>query len=303
MLTATHTHNDLFKTGAGSMQTIRQHQSKVVFSALSEFYAPVDAVGFSIKYVLDGIEVYNLNHEQYIVRPGSYLLSNSNKNGHVEIESSKTVKGICISIAPNILTEAVASYRRPDTFFVDEALGIFFTSSHFPEDTYNAAETSLGKTLNQLAVDVQNCKTDASDFTQEFFYLLAEKVIEDQSPVYKQLQNIPSIKPATKREIYKNIKRSKEFIDSSFTSDVQVSTAAQAACMSEYHFYRLFKQIIGITPHQYILQKRLELAQQLLQQQITVTDVSAECGFSDIFSFSKAFKKHFGFPPSQLLKK
>jgi AraC family transcriptional regulator len=303
MLTATHTHNDLFKTGAGSMQTIRQHQSKVVFSALSEFYAPVDAEGFSIKYVLDGTEVYHLNKEQYIVGPGSYLLSNSSKTGNVEIESRNTVKGICITIAPEIVTEAAAGYCRPDSCYSDADLGSFLTTTSFPEDIYHDSETALGKTLHTLAGSLNGEVLSNSDFTMEFFYSLTEKIIEDQLPVFRQLQNITSVKANTKKELYKNIKRGRAFMDACFTADVQVQQVAREARMSEFHFYRLFKEIMGITPHQYILQKRLTHAQHLLQQQMPVTEAAAECGFSDIFSFSKAFKKQFGFPPSQLLKK
>jgi AraC family transcriptional regulator len=302
MHTTAHIQNPVFSKGA-AMQTIQQQQNKVVFSALSDFYAPIDASGFSIKYVVDGTEVYHLNHEQYVVGPGSYLLSNSSKNGNVEIESRNTVKGICVTIAPEIVTEAAAGYCRPDSCYPDADLGSFLTTAYFPEDIFHDSETALGKTLHTLAGSLNGELLSNSDFSMEFFYSLTEKIIEDQLPVFRQLQNIPSVKANTKKELYKNIKRSRAFMDACFTTDVQVQQVAREARMSEFHFYRLFKLIMGITPHQYILQKRLELAQQLLQQQITVTDVSAECGFSDIFSFSKAFKKQFGFPPSQLLKK
>jgi AraC family transcriptional regulator len=295
----------LFSDAAPLMTTIVQkQQNKVVFSSLSEYYQPVSATGFSIKYVLNGTEVYTLNNEQFCVGPGSYLLSNSYKEGYVEIESSSNVKGICVTITPQILTEAVASYRRPDTFFPDAELGAFFTTPQFLDAQYDSSKTKLGKTLHQLAAAACGNEINAASFTMELFYTLSENIIEDQLPVFKQLQSVPSVKTSTKKELYKNIHRGREFIDVAFTSTINIEMVAQQACMSEYHFYRLFKKIMGITPHQYILQKRLQLGNDLLtHKQMSVTEAAAECGFSDVYSFSKAFKYHFGFSPSALLKK
>lgn len=289
--------------GNGSMQTITRQQNKLVFSALSEFYAPVDATGFSIKYVVEGTEVYHLNNEQYVVGPGSYILSNSYKQGNVEIESNNTVKGICVSIAPEMIVEAVAGYCRPDTFFPDPELGHFFTTPDFPEDMYQAADTFLGKTLTSLASSIEREALDPADLNMELFYVLAERLIEDQLPVYRQLQAIPSVKSATKKAIYKNVNRGKKFIDSSYTLPLSIKDIAKEACMSEYHFFRLFRNITGTTPHQYILQKRLQKAKELLKHQIPVSDVAVSCGFSDIYSFSKAFKKYYQISPSALFKK
>lgn len=294
----------LFSDSAPLMTTVvQQQQNKVVFSSLSEYYEPVAATGFSIKYVLNGTEVYTLNNEQFCVGAGSYLLSNTYKEGHVEIESSKNVKGICVTIAPEILKEAVASYRRPDTFFPDAELGVFFTTPQFLDAQYDAGKTKLGITLNQLAAVASGNEINASSFTMEFFYTLSEKIIQDHLPVFKQLQSVPSIKASTKKELYKNLHRGREFIDAAFTSPLNIEMVAQQACMSEYHFFRLFKKLMGITPHQYIIHKRLELGHLLLTEQLPVSDAAVQCGFTDIFSFSRAFKNHFGFPPSALHKK
>jgi len=56
-------------------------------------------------------------------------------------------------------------------------------------------------------------------------------------------------------------------------------------------------------PHQYVMQRRLELAHQALQHtSANMTDISEQYGFSSSSHFSHRFKKHFGYSPSQMRK-
>lgn len=294
----------LFSNGKQSMETIEQCNNTVVFSSLSEFYEPVKSTGFAIKYVVEGSELYTLDHQQYFIKQGNYLLCNSTKKGHVEIESRHKVKGICINISPELMLEAVASLRSPDTLFPDAELGRFFSTPYFLESQYQADKTAVGKMLIDISDAVQQKQLEVNDVTIEFFYSLSEKIITDQLPVFKQLQCLPGIKPPTKRELYKRISRGKEMMDACFTSHLSIQNLAQEACMSQYHFFRLFKKMVGLSPHQYILNKRLELGKKLLEEHLLpVSSAAVECGFNDIYSFSKAFKKQFGITPSTLFKK
>jgi AraC-like DNA-binding protein len=58
---------------------------------------------------------------------------------------------------------------------------------------------------------------------------------------------------------------------------------------------------IRISPYQYLLNKRLELAKELITEgDMSVTDIAAHCNFPDIFTFSKALKRRFGIAPQRL---
>lgn len=283
------------------LEGVSYRDNLLVISSLKEFYHPIKSHGFAIKYVLNGVEHYTLNGRAYPVGAGKYLLSNQTSEGHVEIDKGEFVKGICINILPQLLTEVVASRQQPGTAYPDANLGLFFSSHLFLEQQYTATETQLGRHLQRMHTAFLQNELLNNSVQSEFFYTLAELIVADQTPIFRQLSAIPSIKTATKKDLFRRLHRGKECIDELFQLPLSIETVATEACLSEYHFFRLFKTVFGQTPHQYLNQKRLSYASHLLlRQRASVTEAAVASGFSDIYSFSKAFKKHFGVAPSSL---
>ena len=90
----------------------------------------------------------------------------------------------------------------------------------------------------------------------------------------------------------------KRFITENFSGNIGLSSIASAACLSKFHFLRLFKSLYGRTPHQYLTQVRIEKAKQLLQSGLPVSDTCFLTGFESVSSFKGLFKKCTGFTPS-----
>jgi AraC-like DNA-binding protein len=73
---------------------------------------------------------------------------------------------------------------------------------------------------------------------------------------------------------------------------------ARAAGLSSYHFLRIFQQVTGVTPHQYVRRMRLRnAAARLASQKEKVLDISLDCGFGDVSNFNRAFRTEFGVSP------
>ncbi len=100
-----------------------------------------------------------------------------------------------------------------------------------------------------------------------------------------------------KNVIYSSVLYIKEhFCDPSLGMD----EIAAASGISRTHFGRVFKEMYGETPKRYIERLRFERARELVSADgLTVSEIAEMCGFSDVYYFSRAFKKEFGIPPSR----
>lgn len=78
-----------------------------------------------------------------------------------------------------------------------------------------------------------------------------------------------------------------------------IAELAREVQISPFHFIRQFEAVFGVTPHQFRIQRRLDLAKHLLATgHYSVTDVCMEVGFSSLGSFSALFARRVGEPPS-----
>jgi len=104
--------------------------------------------------------------------------------------------------------------------------------------------------------------------------------------------------PPVAADTYRRLARARRLIDECFHLPLDLDQISSEACLSRFHFLRLFRRTFNKTPHQYLTDRRIEKAKELLSSSgLTVTDVCFEVGFESLGSFSTLFHKHVGFPP------
>ena len=130
---------------------------------------------------------------------------------------------------------------------------------------------------------------------------LAERIVYQKYGNYLALLQLSVIRTSTKKEILRRLKLAKEYMDSSFLKITEIKEIADHATMSEYHFFRCFKQVYKRTPYQYINEKKMQLAKTLLSRKLyTISEVAKQCSYPDVYTFSKAFKRFYGISPSEM---
>jgi AraC-like DNA-binding protein len=92
-------------------------------------------------------------------------------------------------------------------------------------------------------------------------------------------------------------------LDAAADAPLDLATAAEGAGLSAYHFLRLFANVLGVTPHQYLVRARLRRAARLLaEEERAITDIAYDVGFGDLSNFVRTFRRAAGVSPRAFRK-
>lgn len=94
------------------------------------------------------------------------------------------------------------------------------------------------------------------------------------------------------------LRRVTEFINHNLSGELTLGEISEVAGLSQFHFARVFRQTTGITPQQYVKQKRIENAKYLLTvSDLPLVEVSMRTGFKNQSHFTTLFRKLTNFTP------
>jgi len=128
--------------------------------------------------------------------------------------------------------------------------------------------------------------------------LLAESCANTLVCILKK--HLSSPLPSKRQGERLSIARIDSYIQQHLQHKISVAQLAGSVFMAESHFYALFRQQTGLSPHQYLLIKRLEQAKQLLiEPHFSIQQIAQLCGFASQSSFTTAFNRHFSLTPAR----
>ena len=95
------------------------------------------------------------------------------------------------------------------------------------------------------------------------------------------------------------LRRVRDYVEAHLEENVSIQALADTAGLSMYHFARAFKQSEGMTPHGYLVQRRVERVQKLLAgTDLPLSEIALASGFSDQSHCARRFREHVGVTPS-----
>jgi AraC-like DNA-binding protein len=148
----------------------------------------------------------------------------------------------------------------------------------------NFLRLRLGSLLSnaaEMSLDALGCElVDAAANTEN-----------DRHPLYRSEQL---------RWYAERIGAARELMDCDPTADHSLWHLSSQVGMSIFLFARVFRELIGMPPHKYLVQRRLCRARDLLRSGMPVTEVCYAAGFNNLSHFIKSFRAHFGVSPSRM---
>ncbi len=95
------------------------------------------------------------------------------------------------------------------------------------------------------------------------------------------------------------IARAREYLHAYYGRDILLDQLGALAGLSPFHFLRTFRRSVGLTPHAYLIQIRIEQGKRLLRAGNSISDVAVSTGFADQSHFTRHFKRIMGVTPGQ----
>jgi AraC-like DNA-binding protein len=270
-----------------------------ILSGTSRQYFVPDFKGcLSLKSVLSGSAIWEAGGRRYVLRENSYLTLNDGQHYRMEIDSTQPVTTFCLFFERGFVESAFRTEVAPvDRLLAADPSGMPAPIGFF--ERIEAGETPVVRRLVRFAGRLARAGggADAFAFDDEFF-AVARLLVQEQLATQSLGEKLPAARAATRAELHRRVLRGRDFLLCELTRGVSLKEAAQAACLSPYHFHRTFVRAFGITPHRYLTQHRLARARHLLEHTSrSVTEICLECGFESPGSFSSLFHRHFGLSP------
>jgi AraC family transcriptional regulator len=121
--------------------------------------------------------------------------------------------------------------------------------------------------------------------------------------LYRYSTSKPALLQTSSGLSEKQLKQVIEYIHECLDRNVSLTDLANLLQLSSYHFTRLFKQSIGIAPHQYQIRCRIDRVKQLLlEKKLSLADIASEVGFASQGHLNYHFKRLVGVTPTEFLR-
>ena len=166
-------------------------------------------------------------------------------------------------------------------------------------NNYNVDDETIKGIMELFLIEAKANGRNGNAYLNNLLSLLATHYVQN----YSNYVDLQSERAALSRFDKNQLAKVDSYIFDNMANNISVDELADLLNYSKFYFLREFKKLVGITPYQYLMDKRLEQAKVLLSKaKIDIAAISLELGFNDQPHFTRAFKKQFGVTPGQFQK-
>ena len=236
---------------------------------------------------LSGSSVVSVEGRRVVIPEGYFFISNDNQKYTLEIGKNQ-IETFNIHFGNHFVSHALQSIDK---------------SGLEPEHKLNKRDfkNRLIPINHGIKRIIKNIQANQSSMNEEeklfdlFNYLLSQ-----ENDLNVKMLQVPALKKSTKDEVLKRLLVALDLIYSTPDQKLSLDQISQEACLSKFHFLRLFKSTFKKTPYQFINEVRVERAKNLLcSTELSIWEIANRTGFDSSSTFSRTFHNTTGFYPTQ----
>lgn len=265
----------------------------MVNSTESDFEKKLNETSLTLLSNVHGKVDCKIDGLPFKVCSSAFLIINPFQQLEYSIGSKENIETANIHFNYLFIQNLYSYFTESDTSLLDNientennVLPIFFNELHYK----NKEVSNLIKQLSQCA-EAYQFEEKLSEIGMQLFLT--------QNECVRKLKTLKSRKKSTQKELYKRISRAKDIIFYNYAQPISVEEISKTICVSKYYFSRLFKDMYGMSPYQFLKIVRLEKARELLLKDYSVEEIAHQVGYTESNSFINAFKSYTKTYPTQ----
>ena len=233
---------------------------------------------FSIALVTDGNFQYRTAQGSVLMTPGSLMLGNQGACFECGHQHTRGDRCLAFHFSPEVFESVVAG--------IPGATRLVLAAPRLPP---------VPSVLGVLAA-AQALRDADGGGTQQEFRELALQLAGAVCTTLNEYASRGSRAPTLRDE--RRVAAALRCIEARHDARISVDDLASAAAVSPFHFLRIFEQVVGVTPGQYMLRTRLRRAAvKLRRSDEAIGSVALDCGFDDLSTFNRQFRRATGLTP------
>jgi AraC family transcriptional regulator len=244
----------------------------------------------SIKVARGGREHYYVDGRSITVDDDCYLIMNDNRTYASRFESNVRIQSFSVFFRPGLAEDVFGALGTT----VERALADGGAEAPRPvefAETLQPHDSVVTPALRYVQYGLDAGVEDAEWYEEQFQFLLA-RMLAHHRRLTERIQRLPALKTATQQEIHRRLALAVDLVHSSYERDIGLAGMAQAACLSKFHFLRLFTELHGITPHAYLQRKRAKAAARLLESSsLGAGRVAERVGFNSRSTMARQMRR------------
>ena len=245
--------------------------------------------------MFNGAATYRVGRDLFAVDENGYLILNDGQAYEIQIDSPTRVESFVVYFPRGWSQDVLRNFVTPADRLLDDP-STPPESVHFFEK-FSRHDAILSPAITELRRAHQTGLLSDVWVEEKLRGLLA-RMLRSQRNSFRGVARLSALRGSTRTELWRRTHRARDFIRARACAPLTISDMAGVACLSPFHFMRVFKATFGVTPHVYLSQCRVEQAKFLLQRtELSVTQICLETGFESLGTFSTWFSRCTGKSP------
>jgi len=278
-----HSFNNIFEQMSFQYQDIQE-----ILDILKELYF--------VRLYSKGEGLFVINNKEYPIESNSIIILNPNQDNYIEMKDPENTFCYSLGIKKVYIQNFIRTFIEKDANLLnnpelDKDNQYIFKIPHIHQN--HQIENLIKKAIigepdllaNELSVDI---------YKQQLLYFLLNEELKHCN------NNNNNNNKTIKSEISKRLQAVIDYLYDNYKEKITLNQLSNIAGLSNTHLIRIFNETMKCTPYQYLITIKMEKAKDLLKnKEISITEIALILGYSDVQSFTKAFKVHELISPSE----